>query len=84
MRIKITLKFEIVCDETKIRVRCTTRKKKDERKKIKKAFHFSFDDFLAFFHLLVKTNFLFKTLLEKNKIKKFKNFMSVLLLQEIK
>jgi len=47
--------------------RCTTRKKKDERKKIKKAFHFSFDDFLAFFHLLVKTNFLFKTLLEKTK-----------------
>jgi len=47
--------------------RCTTRKKKDERKKIKKHSIFSFDDFLAFFHLLVKTNFLFKTLLEKTK-----------------
>merc|ERR1712062_952069 len=85
MRIKITLKFEIVCDETKIRVRSMhNKKKKDERKKIKKHSISLLMIFLAFFHLLVKTNFLFKTLLEKNKIKKFKNFMSVLLLQEIK
>ena len=67
MRIKITLKFEIVCDETKIRVRCTTRKKKDERKKLKSIPFSLLMIFLAFFHLLVKTNFLFKTLLEKTK-----------------
>ena len=84
MRIKITLKFEIVCDETKIRVRCTTRKKKDERKKIKKAFHFSFDDFPCLFPFVSKDQFSFQNATRKNKIKKFKNFMSVLLLQEIK
>ena len=53
-------------------------------KKIKKAFHFSFDDFPCLFPFVSKDQFSFQNATRKNKIKKFKNFMSVLLLQEIK
>ena len=59
-------------------------KRKMNAKKLKKHSISLLMIFLAFFHLLVKTNFLFKNATRKNKIKKFKNFMSVLLLQEIK
>ena len=71
MRIKITLKFEIVCDETKIRVRSMhNKKKKDERKKNQKAFHFSFDDFPCLFPFVSKDQFSFQNATRKKQNKK--------------
>ena len=50
--------------------RCTTRKKKDERKKIKKAFHFSFDDFPCLFPFVSKDQFSFQNATRKKQNKK--------------